>query len=45
MEVSDGSDGVATHHSELIDVPIREVRLVQDGHLVIGNNNKLSAEG
>ena len=31
--MSDGADCVSSHHPELIDVPVRVVRLVQDGHL------------
>ena len=33
MEVADGADGVAPHHPELVDVPVRVVRLVQNGNL------------
>ena len=33
MEVTDGPDGVASHHPELVDVPVGEVGLVHDGHL------------
>ena len=28
------TDSVSSHHPELVDVPVREVRLVQDCHLV-----------
>ena len=34
MEVSNGPDCIAPHHSELVDVPVRKVRLIQDGHLI-----------
>ena len=30
---NDGPHRVAAHHAELVDVPVREVRLVHDGHL------------
>ena len=33
--MSDGPDCVSSHHPELIDIPVRVVRLVQDGHLDI----------
>ena len=35
MEVSDSPDCIAPHHTELVDVPILEVRLVHDGDLDI----------
>ena len=31
--MSNGSNGVPSHHSELVDVPVGVVRLVQDGDL------------
>ncbi len=34
VEVTDGADGVAAHDPELGDVPVREVTLVQDCHLL-----------
>ena len=33
VEVSDGAHRVAPHHPELVNVPVRVVGLVQDGHL------------
>ena len=33
VEVSDGAHRVAAHHPELVDVPVRVVRLVQNGNL------------
>ena len=33
MEMSNCSNGVPSHHSELVDVPVGVVRLVQDGDL------------
>lgn len=33
VEVTDRSDGVATHYPEFGDVPIREMALVEDRHL------------
>ena len=29
------TDSVSSHHPELVDVPVREVRLVQDCHLLV----------
>ena len=34
VEVTDRADGVAAHDPELGDVPVREVTLVQDCHLL-----------
>ena len=34
MEVPNGPDCIAPHHSELVDVPVRKVRLIQDGDLI-----------
>ena len=31
--MSDGAHRVAAHHPELVNVPVRVVGLVQDGHL------------
>ena len=33
MEMTNGAHGVPAHHSELVDVPVGVVGLVQDGHL------------
>ena len=33
VEMSNCAHGVPAHHSELVDVPVGVVRLVQDGHL------------
>ena len=38
MEVSDGSDGVSSHHSELVDIPVGEVRFIHDCHLAFVEN-------
>ena len=35
VEVPDGPDGVSAHDPELGNVPVREVALVQDGHLQV----------
>ena len=32
---TDKTDSVSSHHPELVDVPVREVRLVQDCHLLV----------
>ena len=32
---NDKTDSVSSHHPELVDVPVREVRLVQDCHLLV----------
>ena len=32
---NDKTDCVSSHHPELVDVPVREVRLVQDCHLLV----------
>ena len=31
--MSDGAHRVAAHHPELVNIPVRVVGLVQDGHL------------
>ena len=41
MEVSYGADRVATHHPELVDVPVGEVGLVHDGHLDVAVVDRL----
>ena len=32
---TDKTDSVSLHHPELVDVPVGEVRLVQDRHLLV----------
>ena len=45
MEVADCPDGVSAHHTELIDVPVRVVRLVEDGHLDVPVVYRVGVEG
>ena len=37
---TDKTDSVPSHHSELVDVPVGEVRLVQDRHLLVAMMKK-----
>ena len=43
--MSDGADCVSSHHPELIDIPVRVVRLVQDGHLDVSVVDGVCVEG
>ena len=42
VEVPDGPDGVSAHDPELGNVPVREVALVQDGHLQVEQMKSVS---
>ena len=41
VEVPDSAHSVPAHHAELVYIPIREMRLVQDGHLAMHDINKV----
>ena len=44
VEMSNGSNGVPSHHSELVDVPVGVVRLVQDGDLDVPVEDRIRVE-